>query len=541
MLLRVAKELFVENKTCYEMLKEGADMKKGNIIFNDHKISMKTFLKNIEDFAISLKKLGFNKGDVLTIYLPTCPQALVAFYACSKLGVVANIVHPLLPLDQLRENLKKTKSKGLMYYDILIRNHKDLASLNQILINCSISNYVILRKVLFLLFAIYKCRTYKKAIKYSKLIKHNKNATPIDVEGEGSDVVCTMHSGGTSGQPKIIELQNNALNDLSVALEKMYTRKIRGGGSEYSLVALPIFHAYGLGVSVHTCLTNQYSLILVPNFKPKKFNAIIKKYNVTFFAGVPVMFKKMIEYKNFYGKHLAKLKDLWCGGDVLTESFVEHFDTILKKYKSSARLFRGYGLTEVSSVCAANTFEHYRPYSCGKAIPYTKIEIWDEENNPLSPNTIGEIAVGSPSVMKGYLYEVNGFVHKEGIKWIKTGDMGYMDEDGYLYILDRRKRSIKINAINVFPSEIENLVKKLEYIDEACAVPYHYNEKTYIKLYITLKDKEVAEERVKKEILTLCKKNLIKYSVPRLIEIIDAMPRTNFGKIDFKKFELEQR
>lgn len=531
----------MENKTCFEMLRDGVDMKKGNIIFNDHKISMKTFLKNIEDFAISLKKLGFNKGDVLTIYLPTCPQALVAFYACSKLGVVANIVHPLLPLDQLRENLKQTKSKGLMYYDILIRNHKDLASLNQILINCSISNYVILRKVLFLLFVIYKCRTYKKAIKYSKLIKHNKNATLTEVEGKGSDVVCTMHSGGTSGQPKIIELQNNALNDLSVSLEKMYTRKIRGGGSEYSLVALPIFHAYGLGVSVHTCLTNQYSLILVPNFKPKKFNAIIKKYNVTFFAGVPVMFKKMIEYKNFYGKHLAKLKDLWCGGDVLTESFVEHFDTILKKYKSSARLFRGYGLTEVSSVCAANTFEHYRPYSCGKAIPYTKIEIWDEENNPLSPNTIGEIAVGSPSVMKGYLNEVNGFVHKEGIKWVKTGDMGYMDEDGYLYILDRRKRSIKINAINVFPSEIENLVKKLEYIDEACAVPYHYNEKTYIKLYITLKDKEVAEERAKKEILSLCKKNLIKYSVPRLIEIIDAMPRTNFGKIDFKKFELEQR
>ena len=531
------------NKTCYEMLIEGVDLKKGNIIFNDHKISLKTFLKNIEDFSISLKALGFNKGDVLTIYLPTCPQALVAFYACSKLGVIANIVHPLLPLDQLRENLKQTKSKGLMYYDILIRNHKDLASLNQILINCSISNYVIWRKVFFLLFAIYKCRTYKKAIKYSKLIKHNKNAKPTELEGRGDDVVCTMHSGGTSGQPKIIELQNSALNDLSIALEKMYTRKIRGGGSEYSLVALPIFHAYGLGVSVHTCLTNQYSLILVPNFKPKKFNAIIKKYNVTFFAGVPVMFKKMIEYKNFYGKHLAKLKDLWCGGDVLTESFVEHFDTILKRYKSSARLFRGYGLTEVSSVCAANTFEHYRPYSCGKAIPYTKIEIWDEENNLLSPNTIGEIAVGSPSVMKGYLNEVNGFVHKEGIKWIKTGDMGYMDEDGYLYILDRRKRSIKINAINVFPAEIENLVKKLEDVDEACAVPYHYNEKTYIKLYITLKNKEISndkvkEEKLKRDILTLCKKKLIKYSVPRLIEIIDVMPRTAFGKVDFKKLEM---
>lgn len=265
---------------------------------------------------------------------------------------------------------------------------------------------------------------------------------------------------------------------------------------------------------------------------------MIRKYNVTFFAGVPVMFKKMMEQKNFRGKHLAKLKDLWCGGDVLTESFVEHFDIILEKYKSSARLFRGYGLTEVASVCAANTFENYRPYSCGKPIPNTKIEIWDDDNNPLAPNTIGEIAICSPSVMKGYLNEINGFVHKGKEKWVKTGDMGYMDEDGYLYIMDRRKRSIKINALNVFPSEIETLVKQIDVIDETCAVPYHYNDKTYIKLYVTLKDKTYNKEVVKREILDLCRKNLIKYSVPRMIEIIDIMPRTSFGKIDFKNLEL---
>lgn len=529
----------MDARTCYEMLLDGVDLKNGNIIFNDHKISTKTFLKNIEDFASNLKELGFNKGDVLTIYLPSCPQALVAFYACSKLGIVANFVHPLMPIDQLKENLKQTNSKGLMYFDILIKNHSTLASLNQILINCSISNYVIFRKLFFMAFSSYKCKTDKRAIKYSKMIKPPKSGLTTKLEATADDVVCTMHSGGTSGVPKIIELQNRALNELSISLEKMYTRKIRGGGNEYSLVALPVFHAYGLGVAVHTCLTNQYSLVLVPNFKPKTFNKLIKKYNVTFFAGVPIMFKKMMEQKNFQGKHLAKLRDLWAGGDVLTEPFVEHFDIILEKYNSPARLFRGYGLTEVSSVCAANTFENYRPYSCGKAIPNTKIEIWDEENNPLAPNTIGEIAVCSPSVMKGYLNEVNGFVHKGEEKWVKTGDMGYMDEDGFLYIMDRRKRSIKINAINVFPSEIENLVKQIGAIDEACAVPYHYNDKTYIKLYITLADKSYNQELLKKEIINLCKKNLIKYSVPRMIEIIEAMPRTNFGKIDFKNLELK--
>lgn len=533
----------LDNWTCYDMLVKNCDMKKGNIIFDNHKISMKAFIRYIDDFAISLTKLGFKKKDVLTIYLPTCPQSLIAFYACSKLGVVANIVHPLTPLDKLKENLAQTKSKGLMYYDILIKDHKTLATLNQeILINCSISNFVIFRKIFYSMFARTRYKAYKKSLKFSKLIKHNNHAdkNPIENCGEGNsqDVVCTMHSGGTSGQPKIIELQNFALNELSVSLEKMYTRKIRGGGSEYGLVALPMFHAYGLGVSVHTCLTNQYSIILVPKFKPKSFNRLIRRYNVTFFAGVPIMFKKMIEYKSFYGKHLAKLMDLWCGGDVLPEPFVEHFDTILKRYNSSARLFRGYGLTEVSSVCAANTFENYRPYSCGKAIPNTKIEIWDDENNPLKPNQIGEIAVCSSSTMRGYLNEVNGFVHKGDEKWVKTGDLGYLDEDDFLYIIDRRKRSIKINAINVFPSEIENLAKQNPFVDEACAVPYHYDEKLYIKLYITIKSKDINVEKIKQDIISLCKKNLIKYSVPRLIEIIDAMPRTNFGKIDYKKLEI---
>lgn len=150
------------------------------------------------------------------------------------------------------------------------------------------------RKILFSLISVFKCKNQhiKGKIKFSKLIKHSKNEQAVKVYGKADDVVCTMHSGGTSGQPKIIELTNQAFNDLSVSLEKMYTRKIRGGGSEFSLVALPIFHAYGLGVSVHTCLTNQYSLILVPKFKPKTFNNLIRRYNVTFFAGVPVMFKK---------------------------------------------------------------------------------------------------------------------------------------------------------------------------------------------------------------------------------------------------------
>ena len=201
----------MEQKTCYEMLKENVDIKKGNIIFYNHKISMKTFLRNIDDFAISLKKLNFNKNDVLTIYLPTCPQALVAFYACSKLGVIANIVHPLLPIEKLKDILKQMNSKGLMFFDVLVKNQKVLSGLNQTLIKCSIADYVVFRKPFFSIFIKCKCKSYKPVLKYSELIKHSKKEMDTKINGKGDNVVCRMHSGGTSGQPKIIELQNKYL------------------------------------------------------------------------------------------------------------------------------------------------------------------------------------------------------------------------------------------------------------------------------------------------------------------------------------------
>ncbi len=523
--------------TCYEMLLNGCDLQKGSILFNKHKISMARFIRNIDSLADSLYDLGFRKGDVLTIYLPTCPQSLEAFYACSKLGVIANIVHPLLPMDQLKENLLATKSKGLMYYDILVKNHKELNNLNQILINCSVSNYLIFRKLFYYLFARSKYKTNKLSLNYSKLIKPNKIYENVDIEGKGYNIVCTMHSGGTSGEPKIIKLSNKALNNLSVSLEKMYTRKNRE--HEFGLVALPMFHAYGLGVAVHTCLTNKYSLILMPKFQPKKMNSYIKYHNVTFIAGVPIMFRKMLDYKNFYGKHLRKLRDLWCGGDVLNETFVEHIDTILEKYKSPARLMRGYGLTEVSSVCAVNTLDNYKKNSCGRPIPNTKIEIWDDKDNKLGANTIGEIVIDSPSMMTEYLdkEQGQGFAIKNKKKYIKTGDMGYLDEDGFLFIVDRKKRSIKISAVNVFPAEIEKVVKELSIVEEACAVSYHYNEKTYIRLYISLNDNQLNKNKAQKEILEQCQNKLLKYSIPREVIFVDELPRTNMGKVDYKKLQ----
>ncbi len=521
----------MKNETCYEKLIGSVDAKRNVMVFENHVMRMRTVLKSIDAFAASLVDLGFEKGDVLTIYLPTTPQAVVAFYACSKIGVIANFVHPLVPVEQLRENLATTKSKGLMYYDYLVKNGRDFADFNQILIKCSVGDCFIFRKPFYSGYAALINKGAKECLKYDKLIKTHRE---IDVAATGDDTVCYMHSGGTSGTPKIVMLSNAALNAVADALDTFTTVDT---GKEYALVALPVFHAYGLGVSIHTCMIKRYNLVLMPKFNPKRANRFIKRFNVTMFAGVPIMFKKMSECGNFRGRHLRKLKVLWCGGDAAAPTLIDRVNYILSASGSTARLMPGYGLTEVSGVCAANTNEFYNKKSCGKPIPGTTIEIWNSHNLPLQANCVGEVAVSSDSIMRGYLTEDNCIVEKDGIKWVKTGDIGYLNDEGYLFIVDRKKRSVKINAINVFPAEIEALVRNKEFVDEACAVPYRIDNKTFIKLYVKLTG-AVSEDRARREILAYCTQNLIKYAVPKKVVFIKEMPLTKMGKIDYNKFDM---
>ena len=420
----------------------------------------------------------------------------------------------------------------------LVKDHKELDKLNQIMINCSVADYTVFRKAIFKVYARYKCKTSKKALRYIRLINKASGKEMTKVAGVGISVVTTMHSGGTNGTPNIFCVSINALNTLFDILLTMYTKIHPVGENEYSLVALPIFHAYGLGVSIHTCLCNHYNLILMPKFNPRKINKNIRAYNVTFMAGVPVMFKKMMEERNFEGKHLRKLKDLWCGGDVVSELLVYQFNAILKKYKSNGRLMRGYGLTEVCSVCAVNTTADYCRNSCGKAIPNTDIQIWGGKNTetPLKANQIGEIVVSSPSIMTCY-EDGSGIVEKDGKKWIRTGDLGYLDEENFLFVVERIKRTIKISAINIFPSEIENVAVENEAVKDACAVPYYYNYKTYIRLFITLKNSACEPAKIANQVKKSIKAKLIKYATPRDVIVIDQMPLTQMGKIDFKKLE----
>lgn len=514
--------------SCYQLMVDRCK-KDGKIVYYNHKVPMSQFLKDVDGFAAGLQSLGLQKGDVVTVFLPTCVQSVVAFYACSKMGYIASFVHPVTPVAELKENLIKTNSKVLLFYDVLIKDEKVLADTDVTLVRCSICDYVNVRKPVYKLYVDFFAKRLRKAVKYSKLVQTKNDTENV---GEGQDIVCYMHSGGTSGQAKIVMLSNNAFNGCATTIIDMYNHTF--DKDDFYLCALPVFHAYGLCNAVHTGLLATCNLVLLPKFDIKAVNAYCNKYQVTAWAVVPAMLFKMLKNNSFDCKHLSKLDVIWCGGDTVSEELVENIDGIIRKHGSRAKVMRGYGLTETCGVCAVNNFDDYAKNSCGKPIEGCEVEIWDDDGKVLPKNTLGEIVLTTRGLMSGYLD--GGESWEKDKTWIRTGDVGYLDKEGFLYVVDRKKRSVKIAAVNVFPSQIEACIKKLPFIEEVCVVPYRINNKQYLKAFVTLKSK-MAKDKVKEEVINVCKRNLIRYSVPSEVVVLNVMPRTKLAKIDYKKLE----
>lgn len=516
----------MKENTCYDKLINGVN-ENGTIVFYGKKNPMRAFLMDVDLFAAALKKHGFEKGDVLSVYLPTSLQAIVAFYACSKIGVTANIVHPLMPLAALKENMKAVGAKGLMYYDATLSSRDVVKDFNGILIECSVADYMGALSPFYKIYGLYKCRGNAKNTSYRAFLKSGKNGD-FSQCGGAEDIVVTMHSGGTDGTPKILKISNRALNALVDNLLFLKDHETKG---EYSLVMLPVFHAFGLGISVHYALTDGYNLCLASRFNARRANEYIKRFNVTFVAGVPVMFKKMVAEKNFSGHRLKKLKQVWCGGDVLPENTLKTFDEKVRNAGGTARLMRGYGLSEVCGACAANSYACYKDGSVGKPFENTTIKIIGDDGQVLNNGEIGEILVSTAAEFSGYVNDGDCKIILDGKPFVKTGDLGYVDDDGYLFVSGRKKRTVKINAINVFPFETEEKIRKLCGVKDCAVVDFERNGKIEFSAYVVAENEK--RSAVEKEIFDVVNPSLIKYARVRNVKFVEALPLTKMGKIDF--------
>ena len=529
-----------ENKNCFEYFR---DCTKDFGVYDvaesfGNLISRKKFMNDVESVAGYLDSKGIGKGDVITVFMPNIVQCFAAFYAINRIGAIANIVHPLTPADAFEEIIKKTHSKAIFVFDMIMEPYVDiLRRLNRLVIVCSASDYApkLTRPALKV---VEKVKVKSKAPSSNTARYHtisNLSYRAPKIEGNGEDVAVYLHGGGTTGKSKTIQLTNANLNALAYKLS--FLDEPHAPGEEFSLIVLPLFHAFGLGVALHFSMCAGFTCIGMPTFSADKANKYIKKYNVTYIVGVPAMYKKMYEASNFDGEHLKRLRLLWAGGDIVSDTFMHAFNSKLAKWGAKGRLYRGYGLTEVSSVCTANVRGANKENSIGKPLDGLEIEIWDEKKKKLPPNTIGEIAITGSTVMKGYFGSDDDgvYVDKKGKRWVLSGDLGYVDEEGYFFFTGRKKRMIIISGYNVYPNDIEQEVLKLDYINEACAVQGYIDSKPVIKLFVSLTQPTNHPEETCKYIKEYCDSKLEKFSRPTTVTILDALPKTKMAKIDFMK------
>lgn len=509
-------------------------------------LSKGEFFRHCDAVADYLRSVGAGKGKNVVLCLPNIPDAIVSFYAINKTGAVVNAVHPLVTGQALYDFIKNTHSCAAVLFEEFYPKYADcLKGLDIPVVIASAADYLPAPYKPF-----YRLKTAKaaksvpygvNAVRYSDIVKGRIGYDKVKEDYpdiKGADIAVYMHSGGTTGDSKTVMLDNSAFNclaDNALALIGGKPVDDRDG----MLMVLPIFHTFGLGICMHTTICAGGQVVLMPKFDPERACKLLRSTSATFISGVPNMFAKMLDSGYFKGRYVSRLKHCYCGGDKLSNSVKERFYEATKAAGNPIRLNEGYGLTE-AGICCVNTPENYREGSIGKPFKNTRFGIFDDNDNALPCNTVGNLCISSNTMMTGYYGDEeatkNAFFNYDGAKWVRTGDMGRIDEDGFVYFVDRKKRVIKIAGNNVFPQEIENVVNKVEGVKRSCVVAMSEDGKPAVRLIIQPADgadKKALEKAVVDEI----KAKLLKYAIPRVVEFRDRLPLTQIGKVDYRKLE----
>ena len=512
------------------------------------KYFFKDLLKKVDLCAKSLKKVGIKKGDVITICMPNTPEAIIMFYAVNKVGAISNIIHPLSAENEIKYALELTKSKMILAIDLAWDKIKNI--LKDTKVKKSIIVSVKDSMPLFMSLGYYVTQGKnvgvpnwsKDVIPFREFIELGKEYKCETNEYlKGNDDAVILYSGGTTGTAKGIVLTN--LNFNAVAMQSYEACSCLTPGMSV-LSIMPIFHGFGLGICFHTALTFGVTAIMLPQFSAKTFDKLLKKYKPNIIVGVPTLYEALLNNNGMKDMDLSFIKCALSGGDNLSPSSKEKIDKFLKEHNCDVQIREGYGLTECVAASCLTPLSMYKKGSIGVPIPdmYFKIvKVGTIDEVPFGEE--GEIVISGPTVMKGYFdnkKETKEVLkkHDDGHIWLHTGDLGYMDSDGFVYYKQRIKRMIISSGYNLYPSRIESVIEELPFVVKSCVIGVPHPYKIQVaKAFVVLKDGIDKNETLRNEIYDHCVKNLAKYSLPYEIEFIDELPKTKVNKVDYRKLE----
>ena len=538
--------------TLYEAFMQTAERVPDKIAYDfmDYTSTYRQFSDEIDCCSDALSALGLKKGDRLTISMPTCPQGIICFYAVNKLGAIASMIHPLSPPKEIEFYLNVSKSTMALTIDPFYGNFKQVMHNTpcKTLILAKIQDYMpLFKKIGFNLTLgrkIAKVPQDSAVVWWGDLMKrkyHRVGRVPANPD----DMAVIMYSGGTTGFPKGIMLSH--MNFISQGLMTAHWAGMDERQGDV-LAILPIFHGFGLGVCVNATFMGGGKSILVPKFTPEDVAKLIKKKRPSFVIGVPTLYDALNHNKDFNSTDLSCLRGCFSGADTLPRTVKEEFEAIVRRQGGDVKLLEGYGLTESVTGIMATPLSEYREGSIGIPFPDMLAKVVKVDTTQEAPlGEEGEICLAGPAVMLGYLDQPEETAsvlkkHADGRIWLHTGDIATMDEDGFFYFKLRQKRMIKSSGVNVYPAQVENVLRQHPAVDQACVIGVP--DKTQIsrvKAFVVLKEPSKASKDMEKELIDHCARDLLKWSCPREIEFRTDLPKTLVGKIAFNTLEEEEK
>lgn len=520
-------------------------------MFMGKRTSYRAMAAAVRKTAKAFSALGVKENDRVMLCMPNCPQIVLCFYALNFIGAVAVMVHPLSSVGEMAFFLKDSGSRVVVTLDQFCEKFEQVrqdAPIDKLVLTSVADGLSAVKSVLYRLTQGRKIPAAPKLghIVHWKAFIKGADGVKTDpcVSRKGSNPAAILFSGGTTGVTKGILLSNLNFNALALQTAAMGNCVLTG---KRMLAAMPMFHGFGLGVCIHTMLSQAGTAILVPRVSVESYAKLLKKEKPNYIAGVPTLFEGITRNPFIQGVDLSCLLGVFSGGDSLSIELKKKFDRFLKEHNASVQIREGYGTTECVTASCLTPYDMYREGSIGLPFPdtfYKIVKVGTADEVPYGEE--GEIALTGPSVMLEYINQPEETkntlkTHADGRVWLHTGDLGTMDADGFVYFKQRIKRMIITSGYNVYPSQLENVIDAHESVLMSCVigVPDSYKIQK-VKAFVVLRPGVEPSPELRDELLAHCEKHIAKYAMPYDIEFRRELPKTLVGKVAYTVLEKEE-
>ena len=520
------------------------------IAFNYYntKLTYGQLFERIESASKGFQQIGVEEGDIVAIVAVTVPETIYTFYGLNRIGAISNMIDPRTSAEGIHKYIDEVDAKVVVVLDVVLGKILEAVlgtNVKQIIVLSPADSLRMFKKQLY---KICKGRRFYQndiCIKWKTFIKNGKNQSVLDTPYKEKTCCVIVHTGGTTGNPKGVMLSNDNLNQSAFQLINSDFQMKRG---DVWADIMPPFIAYGIGNGLHMPLIKGMEIVLIPAFDPQKYDQLMIKHRPTHIVGVPSHYESIINSKKMKFRDMSYLVSPVVGGDTMKVELEDKVNQFIKGHNAKNNIMKGYGMTEVSAaVSACMSDKINKRGSVGIPFAHTIISVFDPDNGKeLKCGEKGEVCITGPNTMLGYYNdedETNHVlrVHEDGLTWVHSGDLGFIDEDGMLFIEGRIKRMIiRHDGFKVFPNLIENTLMKNPMVKECCVVGQ--NDRSHAQgmlpvVYVVLATHPLDLDEVIGELKNMCEEELPEYAQPRFFYVLDSMPLTPIGKINYRYLE----